>query len=65
MEKSFDILTDRKCLLRGYVPSPSGAAKEDNVEERENSEVKQFFGQTESRTDGQTDVEFEIVFLIR
>ena len=25
------------------ISSPSGAAKEDNVKERENSEVKQFF----------------------
>ena len=37
----------RKYPLRGYVPSSSRAAKEDNVEERENSEVKQFFGWAE------------------
>ena len=40
-------------------------AKEDNIEERENSEVKQFFGQAELWkliTEGQTDVEVEIVF---
>ena len=48
--------------------------KEDNVEERENSEVKQFFGyrlrvtdgrtygRTYGRTDGQRDVEVEILF---
>ena len=51
------------------LSSPSGVAKEDNVEERENYEVKQFFGWAELRsvmfrdfTDGQTDVEVEIVF---
>ena len=33
----------------GHIPSPSGAAKEDNVKERENSEVKQFFGWAELR----------------
>ena len=37
----------RKYLLRRYVPSPSGAAKEDNVEEKENSEVKQIFRKAE------------------
>ena len=30
--------------MHGYVLSSSSAAKEDNVEERDNSEVKQFFG---------------------
>ena len=44
-------------------------AKEDNVEERENSEVKHFFGRAElgitiTVTEGQTDVEVEIVFQI-
>ena len=33
--------------LCGYVPRPSGALKEDNVEERENPEVKQLFGWVE------------------
>ena len=56
------------------LSSPSGEAAEDNVEERENSEVKQFFGYrlwvtqgrtygwTYVRTDGQRDVEVEILF---
>ena len=50
------------------LSSPSREAAEDNVEERENSEVKQFFGSGGITgyglrvTDGQTDVEFEIVF---
>ena len=45
-----------------YLAAP-GMAKEDNVEERENSEVTQFLvtgyvtdGQTDVRTDGRTDV---------
>ena len=56
------------------LSSPSGEAAEDNVEERENSEVKQFFGlggitgyglltdYLRTTGDGQKDVEFEIVF---
>ena len=36
----------RKYPLRRYCLAPPGAA-EDNVEKRENSEVKQFFGQAE------------------
>ena len=32
------------------LPSPSGTAKDDNVEERENSEVKQFFGWAKLRS---------------
>ena len=39
--------TSRKYPLRGYVPSPSRAAKKDNAEEGENSEIKQFFGPVE------------------
>ena len=40
------------------LSSPSGEAAEDNVVERE-----KFYGWAELRiTDGQTDVEFEIVF---
>ena len=43
------------------LSSPSGEAAEDNVEERENSEVKQFFGYRlrvtgYGWTDGRTDV---------
>ena len=40
------------------LSSPSGEAAEDNVEETENSEVKQFFGLDgikDTLTDGQTD----------
>ena len=37
------------------LSSPSGAAKEDNVEERENSEVKQFLGRMELWSDRITD----------
>ena len=67
-------LQNRKSVLREYVPSPFGAAKEDNVEERENFEVKQFFGvlhvtcygrtyvRTDGRTYGQRDVKVEILF---
>ena len=48
------------------LSSPSREAAEDNVEERENSEVKQFFGYrlrvTDGRTDGRRDVEVEILF---
>ena len=36
----------RKYPLRRYCLAPPGAA-EDNVEKRENSEVKQFFGWAE------------------
>ena len=66
---TLDLLYDytRKYPLPGYVPNPSRAAKEDNVEERKNSEVKQFFGRAELRitvTEGQTDVEVKIVFQI-
>ena len=42
---------------RKVLSSSSGEAAEDNVEERENSEVKQFFGyRLRLRTDGRTDV---------
>ena len=58
------------------LSSPSGEAAEDNVEERENSEVTQFLvtgydyvrtyrrtdGRTDVRTYGQRDVEVEILF---
>ena len=37
------------------LSSPSGEAAEDNVEERENSEVKQFFGSGGITGDGWTD----------
>ena len=45
----------------------SGEAAEDNVEERENSEVTQFLVtgyrlRTDGRTDGQRDVKVEILF---
>ena len=53
-----------KYTLHGYVPCPTGVEKEDKVEERENSEVKQFFGRAvlcDMMKDGQTDVELEIV----
>ena len=39
---------------------PSGAAKEHNIEEREN--LGQTNGRNHRRKDGQTDVEVEIVF---
>ena len=54
----------------GTFLARSGAAKEDNVEEREEqSNAQQFFGRAELRImdsgfgilDGQTDVAFEIV----
>ena len=51
------------------LSSPSGEAAEDNVEERENSEVKQFFGSggitgygLRTTGYGQTDGKIEIVF---
>ena len=45
------------------LSSPSGEAAEDNVVERENFWGGRNYGITELRvTDGQTDVEFEIVF---
>ena len=72
MSDFFDPDYTRKYPLPGYIPSPSGAAKKDNVEEQEKSEAKQFFGRVELRItelritvtvkDGQTDVEFEKVF---
>ena len=49
-----------------YFLAPPGRRKKDNVEETENSEVKQFFGLVELQikvTDnGKTDVVVEIVF---
>ena len=53
----------RKYPLRGYCLAPPGGAAEDNVEERENSEVTQFLvtGYV-LRTDGQRDVKVEILF---
>ena len=52
------------------LSSPSRGAAEDNVEKRENSEVTQFCGyglqvtdgRTDLRTDGQRDMEVEILF---
>ena len=55
------IVTYCKAPIARLLSSSSGASKEDNDEKRENSEVKPLFRQAESRTDGQTDVEFEIV----
>ena len=52
----------RKYPLCRYVPSPSEVGKEDNVKERENPEVKQFFGWAELRTtdngNGRTDIQW-------
>ena len=49
------------------LSSPSGEAAEDNVEERENSEVTQFFGwakdgdgDDDGQTEGQTEFSREI-----
>ena len=39
--------SSRKYPLWGYVPSPSRVAKENKLKERENSEIKQFFGPVE------------------
>ena len=56
------VFNTRKYPLHGYCLAPPGGAAEDNVEERENSEVTQFlvtgygYGQTDGRTDGRTDV---------
>ena len=58
----------RKYPLRGYCLAPPGGAAEDNVEERENSEVTQFlvtgygYRRTDGRTYGQREVEVEILF---
>ena len=52
MSDFFDPDYTRKYPLPGYIPSPSGAAKKDNVEEQEKSEAKQFFGRVELRITG-------------
>ena len=58
----------RKYPLRGYCLAPPGKAAEDNVEERENSEITQFlvtgygYVRTDVRTYGQRDVKVEILF---
>ena len=44
------------------LSSPSGEAAEDNVEEREKFWVGRNYGLRITYGDGQTDVEFEIVF---
>ena len=46
------------------LSSPSGEAAEDNVEERENFGSGGITGYGSRITEGQTDVEFEIVFQI-
>ena len=46
------------------LSSPSGEATEDNVEERENFGSGGITGYIRITGDGQTDVEFEIVFYI-
>ena len=42
--KIFNLLSYEKVSAVRVLSSSSGVAKEDNIEERENSEVKQFFG---------------------
>ena len=59
-KKDFVIKTDSKVPAARVLSSPSGGAAEDNVEERENSEVTQFFVtcyvlRTDVRTDVRTD----------
>ena len=51
----------KKYPLRGYFLAPPGGTAEDNVEEREKSEVTQllvtgYVLRTDRRTDGRTDV---------
>ena len=43
----FEASFTRKYSPHRYIPSSSEEAKEDNIEERENSEEKQFFGRVE------------------
>ena len=76
--KNVKLLGTRKHLLRGYFFSPCRAVKENNIVERETSSKNVPFKQMtsrnfsdtrtgvimESRMDGQTEVEFEIVFQI-
>ena len=73
-ELCFMFIIYKKVPAARVLSSPSGEAAEDNVEERENSEVTQFFvtgygrtdgrtyGRTDVRTYGQRDVEVEILF---
>ena len=50
------IIFDQKVPAARVLSKPSGGAAEDNVEERKNSEVTQFFVTCYVRTDGRTDV---------
>ena len=58
----FILIVYKKVPAQRALSSPSGEAAEDNVEEREKFWSGWNYGNGNGITEGQTDVEFEIVF---